>query len=81
MTTYAGRQRATALAIWGTIASMGIAAGVLFGGLLTSAFDWRAVFFINVPIGVVVAARHPAPRRPRPAAPAPASAASTCPAP
>ncbi|MFC4782848.1 MFS transporter [Nocardioides sp. MAHUQ-72] len=53
MTTYAGRQRAAALAVWGTIASMGIAAGVLFGGLLTSAFDWRAVFFINVPIGVV----------------------------
>ena len=53
MTTYAGRQRAAALAVWGTIASMGIAAGVLFGGVLTSAFDWRAVFFINVPIGVV----------------------------
>ena len=53
MTSYAGRQRAAALAAWGTIASMGIAAGVLFGGLLTSAFDWRAVFFINVPIGVV----------------------------
>jgi EmrB/QacA subfamily drug resistance transporter len=53
MTAYAGRQRATALAVWGTIASMGIAAGVLFGGLLTSALDWRAVFFINVPIGIV----------------------------
>src|SRR6188472_3535153 len=52
MTTYAGKQRAAALAVWGTIASMGIAAGVLFGGLLTSIFDWRAVFFINVPIGV-----------------------------
>ena len=52
MTTYSGRQRATALGIWGTVASMGIAAGVLFGGVLTTAFDWRAVFFINVPIGV-----------------------------
>jgi EmrB/QacA subfamily drug resistance transporter len=53
MTHYTGRQRAAALAVWGTIASMGIAAGVLLGGVLTSAFDWRAVFFINVPIGVV----------------------------
>ena len=53
MTTYAGRQRATALGVWGTVASMGIAAGVLFGGVLTSALDWRAVFFINVPIGAV----------------------------
>lgn len=56
MASYAGRQRATALALWGTVASMGIAAGVLFGGILTTAFDWRAVFFINVPIGVAVAA-------------------------
>jgi hypothetical protein len=37
MTTYAGRQRQTALAVWGTIGSTGIAAGVLFGGSLTSA--------------------------------------------
>ena len=54
MTTYAGRQRATALGLWGTVASMGIAAGVLFGGILTTVFDWRAVFFINVPIGAAV---------------------------
>jgi EmrB/QacA subfamily drug resistance transporter len=54
MTTYAGRQRATALALWGTVASMGIAAGVLFGGILTTVFDWRAVFFINVPVGAAV---------------------------
>jgi EmrB/QacA subfamily drug resistance transporter len=56
MTTYAGKQRTAALAVWGTVASMGIAAGVLFGGLLTSAFDWRAVFFVNIPIGVAVLA-------------------------
>lgn len=54
MTSYAGRQRATALAVWGTIGSMGIAAGVLFGGALTTALGWRGVFFINVPIGLVV---------------------------
>ncbi|MGR6318933.1 MFS transporter [Micromonospora soli] len=54
MTTYAGRQRQTALGVWGAIGSTGIAAGVLFGGALTSALDWRAVFFINVPIGIAV---------------------------
>jgi EmrB/QacA subfamily drug resistance transporter len=54
MTTYAGRQRQTALGVWGAIGSMGIAAGVLFGGALTSALGWRAVFFINVPIGIAV---------------------------
>jgi EmrB/QacA subfamily drug resistance transporter len=56
MTTYTGKQRTAALSIWGTIGSMGIAAGVLFGGILTSAVGWEAVFFINVPIGVAVAA-------------------------
>ncbi|NUR08022.1 MAG: MFS transporter [Nocardioidaceae bacterium] len=54
MTAYAGRQRQTALAVWGTVGSLGIAAGVLFGGALTSGLGWRAVFFINVPIGVAV---------------------------
>ncbi|HET7668662.1 MAG TPA: MFS transporter, partial [Mycobacterium sp.] len=56
MTSYAGRQRTTALAVWGTIGSMGIAAGVLFGGILTTALGWQAIFFINVPIGVAVSA-------------------------
>jgi MFS family permease len=54
MTVYAGRQRQSALAVWGTVGSLGIAAGVLFGGALTSALGWRAVFFINVPIGIAV---------------------------
>jgi EmrB/QacA subfamily drug resistance transporter len=54
MTAYAGKQRQTALAVWGTVGSLGIAAGVLFGGALTSALGWRAVFFINVPIGIAV---------------------------
>lgn len=52
MTSYTGRQRATALAIWGTIGSMGIALGVLFGGVLTTVLGWEAIFFINVPIGL-----------------------------
>ena len=56
LTAYAGKQRQTALAVWGTVGSLGIAAGVLFGGALTSALGWRAVFFINVPIGVAVVA-------------------------
>ncbi|MGY1605174.1 MFS transporter [Geodermatophilus sp. SYSU D00815] len=56
MTAYAGKQRQTALAVWGTVGSLGIAAGVLFGGALTSGLGWRAVFFINVPIGVAVIA-------------------------
>lgn len=46
--------RAKALGIWGAVAGVGSAAGVLAGGVLTGAFGWEAVFFVNVPIGAVV---------------------------
>lgn len=54
-TAYTGAQRATGLAAWGTIGAAGSAAGVLLGGTLTSWLGWQAVFFINVPIGIVAA--------------------------
>jgi EmrB/QacA subfamily drug resistance transporter len=53
MTTYAGSQRKTALAMWGAVGSLGVAAGVLLGGALTTWTSWQAIFGINVPIGVV----------------------------
>jgi EmrB/QacA subfamily drug resistance transporter len=55
-TTYAGAQRTVALATWGAIGSAGVAAGVLFGGIVTTLLGWEWIFFINVPIGLVVAA-------------------------
>ncbi|MCS5716546.1 MFS transporter [Herbiconiux sp. CPCC 205763] len=48
------RDRAKALGIWGAVAGIGSAAGVLLGGVLTAAFGWQAVFFVNVPIGLAV---------------------------
>ena len=53
MTTYAGAQRARGLALWGAIGGLGIAAGVLVGGVLTTWAGWQAIFWVNVPIGVV----------------------------
>ncbi len=53
MTTYDGTQRKTALAIWGAVGSLGVAAGVLVGGALTTWASWQAIFWINVPIGIV----------------------------
>jgi EmrB/QacA subfamily drug resistance transporter len=55
-TTYSGNQRTVALAVWGAIGSAGVAIGVLLGGIITTAFGWEWIFFINVPIGLVVAA-------------------------
>ena len=46
--------RAKALGIWGAVAGIGSAAGVLLGGVLTSAFGWQSVFFVNIPVGVIV---------------------------
>jgi EmrB/QacA subfamily drug resistance transporter len=51
-TAYAGQQRARALGIWGAIGGAGAAAGVLAGGMLTTWLGWRAVFLVNVPVGL-----------------------------
>ena len=49
-----GRERNVALGIWGAVSGSGGAAGVLLGGALTSAFNWSWIFFINVPVGLLV---------------------------
>jgi MFS family permease len=55
-TTFAeGRERNRALAVWGGAGAAGLVIGVLLGGVLTQAFGWEAVFFVNVPlIGLAV---------------------------
>lgn len=53
--TYTGSQHTTALSVWAAIASGGAAAGMLFGGMLTTWLSWEWIFLINVPIGVSVA--------------------------
>ncbi|SDR89101.1 drug resistance transporter, EmrB/QacA subfamily [Friedmanniella luteola] len=64
MTTYSGAQRARGLALWGAIGGLGVAAGVVVGGALTTWTGWQTIFWVNVPVGVVAlaAAAHLLPR-------------------
>lgn len=50
-----GKERNRALGIFVSVLSAGFAAGSISGGILTSAFGWRSVLFVNVPIGIVAA--------------------------
>jgi EmrB/QacA subfamily drug resistance transporter len=59
-TTFQGRERYRALGVWAALGGAGAAAGVLLGGTLSSGPGWQWVFFVNVPVGVLVAAAVPA---------------------
>jgi len=60
MTTFAeGRERNTALGVWGAVGGFGAAAGVLMGGVLTDALSWEWIFFVNVPVGAAALALTP----------------------
>jgi EmrB/QacA subfamily drug resistance transporter len=49
-----GAERNRALGLWAAMGGVGGSAGALLGGALTQAFDWPAVFIINVPVGIAV---------------------------
>jgi EmrB/QacA subfamily drug resistance transporter len=51
-----GAERNKALSVWASLGGVGFTAGVLIGGILTAGPGWRWVFFINVPVGIVVLA-------------------------
>ncbi|MFI6387178.1 MFS transporter [Nonomuraea sp. NPDC050540] len=50
-----GEERNRALGIWSALGGGGAALGVLLGGLLTAGPGWSWVFYVNVPIGLVIA--------------------------
>ena len=54
-----GAPRNRALGVWAGMAGAGGAIGLLLGGILTSYVSWRWVFFVNAPIGLIVAALAP----------------------
>ncbi|SCK42666.1 MFS transporter [Streptomyces sp. WMMB 322] len=66
------RERARAIGVWGGVVGISMAAGPLLGGVLVTAVNWRAIFWLNLPIGLaallltalfVPESRAPHPRR------------------
>jgi EmrB/QacA subfamily drug resistance transporter len=52
--TFHGRERGIAFGVWGSVIGGMAALGPLIGGWLTTSHSWRWVFYINVPIGILV---------------------------
>lgn len=53
---YPVEQRGSAMAIWGMGVMVGPILGPTLGGYLTDAYNWRWVFYVNVPFGIVAVA-------------------------
>ena len=48
------KARALAIGVWGSVAGVSLATGPILGGILVNSIGWRSIFWINVPIGIVV---------------------------
>jgi len=55
-----GPERTRAIGLYGAVSSIGFVAGQVLGGVLVQFTSWRAVFLVNVPVGLAAAALSPA---------------------
>ena len=71
--SFRGKDRGIAFGIWGAVSGVATAAGPVLGGLITTGWDWRGIFLVNIPIGIFALAvtiwrveetRAPQPTRP-----------------
>src|SRR5688572_9393943 len=52
----AGRERGTAMGVYGSSIGVAVAVGPLVGGALTDSLGWESIFYLNVPIGIAAIA-------------------------
>lgn len=67
ISAFPARERGRALGLQATVTFLGLTIGPGLGGLLTHRFGWPSIFFINIPIGIVmlrIAWKHLPPDRP-----------------
>jgi EmrB/QacA subfamily drug resistance transporter len=50
--SFRGKDRGTAFGVWGAVSGVATAAGPVLGGLITTDWDWRGIFLVNIPVGV-----------------------------
>lgn len=50
--SFRGKDRGVAFGIWGAVTGIATALGPVLGGLITTDWNWRGIFLVNVPIGV-----------------------------
>ncbi|HWG80731.1 MAG TPA: MFS transporter, partial [Stellaceae bacterium] len=53
--SFAAEERGRAIGTWAAFSALTTAAGPLLGGWLVDAVSWRALFFINLPLGLLTA--------------------------
>lgn len=54
--TFHGKERGFAFGVWGAVIGAAAGIGPLLGGLLTTELNWRWIFYVNIPLGVVAVA-------------------------
>ena len=50
--SFRGKDRGTAFGVWGAVVGIATALGPVLGGVITTDWNWRGIFLVNVPIGV-----------------------------
>lgn len=53
LATFPAQKVGMAFGVWGGIVGTGVGTGPLIGGVMTDAFGWQSIFWINIPLGIV----------------------------